>query len=180
MARIQISLDDDILDALRDHCARAVTTESREIGRLVWTYLNRQPDPAREHRDEPDTGAKVRLQVSLTPSEIEAIEYRAEVSGQRPVQWAARAIRGVLIGQPQLTPAETVVLEEAAEALDDLRAEVARLVKAVRGRGQAESPSEPIVPGGPPFDAWAAEVSAHVSAVRDVIASSRERWRIDG
>ena len=172
MPRIKITVDDELNDRLAAFClarGRSVSSWGRE---QLLGAIQRQAGPAVQLADMPDDEEKVAVRVWLTPSEIRALDARATSSGQARATCAALLVRGALSGEPQFGPEDRATLNRVRTSMGDLARAIAGLVRAAKTRGS------PARLEARQLQDLESEVREANKAIVDVLAASRQRWRL--
>lgn len=140
------------------------------IGHLLNKHVNNSDRQCHEREDQPDY-TRVRMELRLTHSELEAVKDIAKEAGASPNQWVANLVRSYITRKPQLGMEELAVIAESNARLLAIGRNLNQIARALN-KGEANVPRlvEP--------SELADEITAHVKAVSAVIRSNLERWSV--
>ena len=172
MPVLRVVTDEDthaLIGAFCEARGRSMSSWARE---QLLGAIQRQAGPAVQLADMPDDEEKVAVRVWLTPSEIRALDARATSSGQARATCAALLVRGALSGEPQFGPEDRAMLNQVRASMGDLARAIAGLVRAAKTRGS------PARLDARQLQDLENEVRGANKAIVDVLAASRQRWRL--
>lgn len=139
----------------------------REIERVGQT-----PSVVAVQTDElPDNGRKKRAEIRLTPSELSAVDGRAEVEGCSRSTWLVNVVRGTLTKQPQMGMREIDSLGESNYQLLAIGRNLNQIARRLNeGRDDVITIKY--------IERLAEEFRSHTKKVSKVMGASIERWSL--
>ena len=129
-------------------------------------------------RDSADTsiavvdGNKLRKQITLSPSEAAYVAGAARREGKNGGQWIAALIRVQMEHQPQLNRSELELLAKSNLALLTIGRNLNQIARALNAGADANAAELITV-----LHALRTQITCHVDAVADLVASNLSRWR---
>lgn len=128
--------------------------------------------PAVVAKDEsPDYGKKKRLELRLTPSELQVLKALADGEGCSHQVWAVNALRGVMTRQPQIGMKEYEALGESNYQLLAIGRNLNQLAKRLN-----QLHVEPV--SVEKIEALTRIIEKHTRQVSKVMGASLERWSL--
>jgi len=128
-------------------------------------------EPVAQREERPDNAPKKRAEVRLTPTEMAAVDARADMEGCSRSTWLVNVVRGTLTKQPQ---AGTREIESLGESNYQLLA-IGRNLNQIAKRLNEGHPDVLTVKY---IERLRDEIRAHAEKVSKVMGASIERWSL--
>lgn len=157
-----------------DWCMRRGLTAGEGVRQLIAAAMRDDADGGSGAIDpglaRPVVGEpRSRVEISLTVTELEAVEQRASASGLSASRWIVLLVRSQLVREPQLGEHEMRALSESNRQLAGISRWLGQLVRA----GGAEVVREDLTTD------WMEirnQIDAHLRATAAVIRANLDRW----
>jgi len=128
-------------------------------------------EPAAQRDERPDNAPKKRAEVRLTPTEMDAVDARADREGCSRSMWLVNVVRGTLTKQPQMGMPEIDSLGESNYQLLAIGRNLNQIAKRMNV-GHPDTITVKYIEG------LTAEIRTHVKKVSKVMGASIERWSL--
>jgi hypothetical protein len=128
-------------------------------------------EPAAQRDECPDYAPKKRAEIRLTPSELDAVDARADDAGCSRSTWLVNVVRGTLTKQAQMGMREIDSLGESNYQLLAIGRNLNQIAKRL-------NEGHPDVITAKYTERLADEIRAHVKSVSKVMGASIERWSL--
>lgn len=128
-------------------------------------------EPAVQLNERPDNSPKKRAEVRLTPTEMDAVDARAEREGCSRSTWLVNVVRGTLTKQPQMGMPEIDSLGESNYQLLAIGRNLNQIAKRLN-EGQPDAITVKYI------ERLSTEIRTHAKKVSKVMGASIERWSL--
>lgn len=128
-------------------------------------------EPATQSDERPDNAPKKRAEVRLTPTEMEAVDARANREGCSRSTWLVNVVRGTLTKEPQMGMPEIDSLGESNYQLLAIGRNLNQIAKRL-------NEGHPDVITVKYIERLTDEIRKHVKKVSKVMGASIERWSL--
>lgn len=156
------------------YCRARNLTPSAAVRQIVAQLLAKQDGisgAGGQLEEQPDT-TRLRLELRLTQSELDAVKEIARTTGESPSHWVRSLVRAYITRQPQFGMTELAVIAESNARLLAIGRNLNQIARELyRDRSGRDRVSN--FPG-----TLAAEISFHVKAVSSAIRANIERWSV--
>ena len=164
------------------YCARLGKKPGAAIKEAIEAQLSKaarsdtsaasRPAVKQQAEEKPDTGAKGRVEVRLTPSEKAAVLELASVEGCSPQHWIINTVRATLTRQPQFGMRELDALGESNYQLLAIGRNLNQIAKRLN-EGLPETVTVQHI------EKLRRVIEQHTEVVSKAMRASLERWSVE-
>lgn len=172
---LNVYLGEPLKAAWELHCQAKGLKPGAALRALIQMDVARSGEeatpPAAQQVEHPDRGRKRRAEIRFTPSELEAVDVRAEAEGCSRQVWLVNVVRGMLTKQPQAGMREIEALGESNYQLLAIGRNLNQIAKRLNdGHPDRITASS--------LGHLRNEIRAHTVKVSRVMGASIERWSL--
>lgn len=170
---LSVELPSEEKERWQDYCRAQQQTTSAMTRLIIGHLLKKSRNSSQQgcEVDEWPDYTRVRLELRLTHSELQAVRVIAGEAGASANQWIANLVRSYITRKPQLGMQELSAIVQSNVRLLAVGRNLNQIARALN-RGEI-STHHALVPSG-----LADEIAAHVKDVSAVIRANLERWSI--
>ena len=172
---LNVYLGEPLKAAWELHCQAKGLKPGAALRALIQMDVARSGEkatpPAAQQVEHPDRGRKRRAEIRVTPTELEAVDVRAEAEGCSRQVWLVNVVRGTLTKQPQAGMHEVKSLGDSNYQLLAIGRNLNQIAKRLN-EGHSDALTTKYV------ERLREEIRAHAKKVSKVMGASIERWSL--
>lgn len=173
---LNVYLSEPLKTAWELHCQAKGLKPGAALRALIQMDVARSEEgatlPAAQQVEHPDRGRRRRAEIRFTPSELEAVDIRAEAEGCSRQMWLVNVVRGMLTKQPQAGMREIDVLGESNYQLLAIGRNLNQVAKRLN-EGHPDGLTVKYI------ECLRDEIRAHAEKVSKAMGASIERWSLN-